>query len=104
MPYTAGMAMKPMNSTPYGNRNRYGVARPELRIFLRRLRPARAAWVLATGVSSEVAVIGSAVLLLVGREDARGLLRRRVQRVGRTLLAEDRRTERVVQLLRRVAD
>src|SRR3954454_1155625 len=104
MPYTAGIAMNPMNRTPYGSRNRYRVARPELRIFVRRLRPARTAWVLAEGSSSEVTAMNSAVLLLVGLEDAGGLLRRRVERLGRVLLAEDGGPERVVKLLRRVTD
>src|SRR4051794_339468 len=96
--------MNPMNSTPYGSRNRYGVATPLVRIRLRDLRPARAGWLRAAGSSREVAVTSSAELLLVRGQNGGGLLGRAVQGVGRALLAQDGGLVAVVQLLGRVAD
>src|SRR3954454_24942041 len=86
--------MKPRKSTPYGSRNRYGVAAP-----LRRTRRRPPVGGRDSGrVRATVLVTGSAVLLLVRAEDSGGGLGRTVQRAGRVALAQHRALDLVVQL------
>src|SRR3954468_10828077 len=92
--------MKPRNSTPYGSRNRYGVAAPLRRT---RGRPPVACWD-SGRARATVLVTDSAVLLLVGAEDSGGGLGRTAQRAGRIALAQDRALERVEELAGGIGD
>src|SRR5579875_2592439 len=108
--------MKPRNSTPYGSKNKYGVATPCRRTRRVRAESARD----STRARATVLVIGSAarwsarsaagrssrsaVLLLVGAEDSGRGLGRAVQGAGRVALAQHRALDRVVQLRGGVSD